>query len=84
VAALIAPLEDAAVDQVLEARGQHVAGDAQPALPLVEPGDPQERVADDQQRPPLAHHVEGAGDRARHLGERRPAHSPRLSVASRN
>jgi hypothetical protein len=79
-----AALEDALVDQVVEPGGEHVAGDAEAALPVVEAGDAEEGVAHDQQRPPLPHHLECARDRARHVGEGGPAHVTRLTVASRN
>src|SRR5690606_29455534 len=51
-------------DQRLEPGRQHVARHAQPLLPLLEPADAVEGVADDQQRPRIADHLEGGGDRA--------------------
>ena len=42
---------------------------------VVEPGDAEEAVPDDQHRPPLAHHLEGLGHRAVHLFEALPTHA---------
>ena len=60
--------------------GQDVAGDAEPLLELLEAGDAEEGVAQDQQRPPLADHLERAGDRAVHLLERGSAHAHDRSI----
>src|SRR4051812_39863648 len=57
-------LDQALVDQPLEPLGQDVARDAEIALEVVEPAHPEERVADDEQRPAVAEDLEGAGDRA--------------------
>ena len=62
---LVRPLlEDPLVDQPREPRGEHVAGDAEVLLDLVEPPVAVEDVADHEQGPALAEHLEGAGDRA--------------------
>ena len=63
---VLTPFEDAGFHERVEARTEHVAGDAEAPLPLVEAGDAQERVAQDQQRPPLADHLERLRDRAGH------------------
>ena len=48
------PLEDAGVDQLVEAVGEDVAGDAEVVAEVAEAADAPERVAQDQQRPPVA------------------------------
>src|SRR5207244_1117386 len=57
-------LEDALLDQPVQAVGQDVAGDAQALLEVIEAAQAEKRVADDQQRPALADDLERAGDRA--------------------
>jgi len=69
-----AAFEHAVADEGVEPLGQDVAGNAEPCLELLEAGDAEERVAEDQQRPPLADHLEGPGDRAVHVFERRSPH----------
>ena len=64
IALVGAPFEDVLVDQPLEPRREHVAGDAEPLLQLVEAPPPVHHVADDQQRPALADDLERLGDRA--------------------
>jgi hypothetical protein len=54
---------------VPEALGEDLAGDAEVALEIVEPVDPDVDVADHERRPRLAGDGEAAGDRALHLGE---------------
>ena len=66
------------LDQVGQALVQDVAGDPEAFVELVEPGHPEERVADDQHRPPLADHLETLGHRAVHVREALPFHQPRL------
>ena len=61
--------QDARLDQPGEALVEDVAGDPQALLELVEAGDAEEGVADDQQRPPLADHLEALGHGAVHVGE---------------
>jgi hypothetical protein len=68
------------LDKRVQAHGQHVAGDAEPLLELIEAGDPQEGVAQDQQCPPLADHLERAGDRAVHLFEGHALHTAIVSL----
>src|SRR3954447_10097883 len=62
-------LHHARLDQRVEPDRQPVAGDAEALGPVLEPGDAEEGVAQDQQRPPLADHLEGTGDRAVHVLE---------------
>ena len=57
-------LEDPLLDQPGEPGGEHVAGDPEVLLDLVEAPAAVEDVADDEQGPALAEHLEGAGDRA--------------------
>ena len=59
-----APFEDVLVDQPLQPGGEHVAGDAEALLQLAEAPVAVHHVADDQQRPALADHLERLGDRA--------------------
>ena len=59
-----AALEDVLVDQPLEAGREDVAGDAEGLLDLVEAAVAVHHVADDQQRPALADHLQRLGDRA--------------------
>jgi hypothetical protein len=55
-------LEDAFVHQDTEAVGEHRARDAQPVLKVVELVPTSEDLAQDEQRPPVAHHVGGASE----------------------
>jgi hypothetical protein len=48
---------------------QDISRNAQPLLELVEAGNAQEDVTQDQHRPPLADHFEALRDGAMHLGE---------------
>src|SRR4051812_40516566 len=57
-------LEDALVDEAPQPGGQHVAGDPQRALEILEAPHAEERVAQHEQRPALADHLERARDRA--------------------
>ena len=59
-----APFQHAVLEQTLQARVEDVARDAEVALQLVEATQPEEDVADDEQRPALADHLECAGDAA--------------------
>ena len=78
-ALLVRPLhQDALLDEALEPRLQHVAGDAQVALQLLEAPDPQEDVPDDEQCPALAHHLERRRHRAVLVGVVTLQHHPSL------
>src|SRR5262245_11362625 len=68
------PLEHAAIDEVIEPLRQHLAGDAEIRLHLIEASKPNVDVAQDQRRPGLPDDVEGARYRARHLAEVRALH----------
>ncbi len=68
------PLEDPAVDEVVQPLGKDVAGDPEPGLEVVEPGHAEEGVPDDEQAPPLPHDVEALGDRAGHVLKADPLH----------
>jgi hypothetical protein len=57
-------LQDALLHQAVQAVGENVTGDAEALLELVEAAEPEERVADNQQRPALADDLERPGDRA--------------------
>jgi hypothetical protein len=56
--------EDAFVDQQFEPRGQHVFGDTEAFLKLAEAFHTAQRVANDQQRPPVADDIQRTGDGA--------------------
>jgi hypothetical protein len=58
-----ASLEDVLVEQALQAGREHVAGDPERGLDLAEAAVAVEDVADDQQRPALADHLQRVGDR---------------------
>jgi diaminopropionate ammonia-lyase len=66
--------EDPGVDQVIKALGQDVAGDAEASLEIIEAGHAEERIPDDEQAPPLAHHVQALRDRAGDALETGPLH----------
>ena len=56
--------EDAVLDEVVEAGRQDVLGDAEVGLEVGEAARAEEGFAHDEQGPPVAQHLEGAGDRA--------------------
>jgi hypothetical protein len=71
--------------EVFQPLRQHVAGDAETLLEVVEPGDAEERVSHDQHRPPLADDLEALRDRAAHVLEALSSHTSRwYRVASKN
>jgi uncharacterized protein (TIGR00369 family) len=70
--------QDLGVDQAVQALGEDVAGDAEAGLEVVETPHAEEGVPDDEQTPPLAHHVEALGDRAADVLEAGPAHEPSI------
>ena len=57
-----AALQDSVADEGLEAGGEDVAGDPEPALEVLEAADAEEGVAQDEEGPPLPHDLEGSGD----------------------
>lgn len=66
-------VEDLDVHQLAQSVVQHVASDSESSLEVVETADAQERVTDDQQAPPLAHHLKTLGEATAltRVGERR-------------
>jgi hypothetical protein len=58
------PSQDAVFDQVVQPFGEHAAGDAGTGAQLVEAVSAQKDISDDQQRPTLPDHLQGAGDGA--------------------
>jgi hypothetical protein len=70
--------QDAFVNESRQATLKDVARDAEAALEVLEPGDPQERVAHDQHAPPLPDHLEALRDRAVHAGEALAFHGHRI------
>ena len=62
---VLAALHEPVFDEAVQAGGQHVRRHAEPALKVGEAGDPgEQRVADDQEAPPLADDFQGARGRA--------------------
>jgi hypothetical protein len=76
------PLEHARVHQGREPARQHVRGNAEALLELVEPGLAGEGVAQDQHAPPLADLLEAAGDRTSHVGEALALHRRHHSLVT--
>src|SRR5437016_4601824 len=64
-----APLQHPLLLEPGEALGEHLAGDAEPALDIVEAGGADPDVPDDERRPGLARDVERAGNGAGHVTE---------------
>ena len=80
-------LEDFVVDKVLKTVRQDVRGNPKASLEICEAANTEERVADDEQRPPVPEHFEGLADSAVHVGEARATHGRSIaenSVASSN
>ncbi len=85
------PLEDFAVNEVVQPLGEDVAGDPEAGLEVIEASHPEEGVPHDEQAPPFPHDIEALGDRAGHVLKAGPlhrhkhrrlrnrTHSPRLS-----
>ena len=67
--AVAPPLHELRLDQRVETARQHGGGDAQALLELVEAREAMQRVAQDQDAPPLADALQAAGDRAGHVAE---------------
>jgi hypothetical protein len=59
--------------------GEHVRGDAKPVAELREPGRAEERLPQDQERPPLAEHAESALDGATRIRNLR--HDPMIQLS---
>ena len=76
-------LENAADHELLEPRGQDVAGRPQALLEFAEPPLAQKRVAHDQERPPIADHVERTRDRTRRMRQALAFHDLAPILASR-
>lgn len=70
------PFEHALVDEMGQSLVEHVAGDTQAFLELIEPCHSHEGVTDDQQAPPLADDLEALADGAVHLPETGSLHDP--------
>src|SRR6516164_7523224 len=67
--AVTAAGEEAGLDQRVEPSREHVGGDAEAFLELIEARHPMQSVAQDEHAPPFAHAREAAGDRTRHVLE---------------
>ena len=57
--------EDAAFDKSAQASGEHIAGNVQVLLQLIEAVSAEEHLTDDEDTPGIAEHIEGARDGAR-------------------
>src|SRR3989442_542228 len=67
-------LEDAVLHELLEPVRQAMARGAEVGLEVVEPADAEEGVAQDEERPAVAHDGEGAGHGAGQVADVLPAH----------
>ena len=77
--AVLAPGEHPVVDQPAQTVAEDGPGDAEVALDLVEPAHPVEHLAEDEDRPSLADHLEGPGDRAVLGALLPPVHGPSIA-----
>jgi hypothetical protein len=68
------PLEHAVFDEVVETLGDEVPGGAGVDVELLEPGRTEERLPQQQQRPPVTYDRQGAGDRAAGVADLGPTH----------
>src|SRR6185369_5564371 len=66
--------ENSVIDQVFEPAGKDVLGNAETALELAEAREPEERIANDEQAPPVPECLQGLGDPAVHVVEAFTAH----------
>src|SRR5262249_25086940 len=67
-------IQDAVRDELAESVGQPVAGSAEVALEILEATDAEERVAQDEERPAVAHDRQRPGDGAGEAADVTPAH----------
>ena len=72
------PGQHSRFDERVEPVIQDVSGDPEAALQVVEPGDAEKRVADDEHAPPLPDDLEALGDGAVHPGEALAVHALRI------
>ena len=61
--------QQSGIDQGIEPARQHVGGDAEAFLELIEPPQAMKSVPQDEDAPPFAYPLQAAGDRARHAVE---------------
>jgi hypothetical protein len=78
--AVAAAFEEASLDQRLQAPRQHVRRDAQVFLERVEPRQPVEGVAQNEDAPPFPDPLQTAGDRALHVAEALAPHRVALHL----
>ena len=71
--------DDAAADQRLKASRQQIARDAQILDQFVKAREAEEKIADDQRRPPVADQIEPAGQRTVHPGKTGSLHGAILA-----
>ncbi len=80
---VLAPLEQALLDQSIEPASQHVGRDIQILLERIEACCAVEGFAEDQDAPPLSHTLETARDRTLHVPESLSLHSaPGISTVT--
>jgi len=70
--------ENSVVNQVVQALGEDVAGNAEASLEVIEAGHAEESIPDDEQAPPLPHDVEAVRDRTGDILETSPLHEPSI------
>ena len=75
------PGQDAVLDQAVQTLGEDIARDAEACLELIEAADSQERVAHDQQTPPLTDHLEALGHRAVHSLKAGSLHGSSIKIS---
>jgi hypothetical protein len=68
------PLEDLVVDEIVQALGEDVAGDAEAGLKVIEARHAEEGVPDNEQAPPFPHEFQALSDRAVHVLKAGPLH----------
>src|SRR5262245_18038345 len=73
---VVMPLQETGFDKGIAASRQNVGRDPEALLELVETGHPVERVAQDQDAPPLPDPFEAAGNRTLHAAEAFALHAP--------
>jgi hypothetical protein len=67
--AVAAALKQTHIHQAIETASEHIRRDTETLLELVEPLEPVQRIAQNQDAPPLAHALEAACNRTGHLAE---------------
>ena len=76
--AVAAAFEQPGFDQGLEPSRQDIGRDPEALLELIEPRQPERRIAQNEYAPPLPDPLEAAGDRALHVAEALAPHGSAL------